>query len=51
MQILKGRIFLEWNKDRVAFLNRFLQDPECLILVAERRVDRGNKNKAPLSSR
>ena len=41
MQILKGRIYLEGNKG-LTFLHRFLQNPECLILVAERRVNSGN---------
>ena len=50
MQILKGRIFLEGNKE-LTFLNRFLQNPECLILVAERRVNSGNTNKGSLSPR
>ena len=45
MQILKWRIFLDYDKERVAFLNRFLQDPECLILVAERYVNTHNINR------
>src|SRR5688500_12291731 len=48
MQTLKARIFLEANKGMTSFLHRFLQNPECLIPVAERRVNSGGTNRVRL---
>src|SRR5437016_2641261 len=42
MQLFKIGVFLNKDKYRAAFINRFFESSKCLILVTESRVNTGN---------